>query len=185
MMRTLGLTVALLLLTACGSVPETHYYLLPNSGLQVINKTSNKKIQLNLTLPSFLTSSSIAYQTNDVNLYFSRHNLWAQPPREGISESLANHLNAAQNQAQFVLSGQEKANQSLNVVLNTFYGRFNGQVEASGYVVWQDSSGKTLKTYNFNVLVPQIGDGYPAMIRALDQALLQVAKAIATQAPNL
>lgn len=186
MMRTLGFIATLsLLLSACASAPDTHYYRLPSAGLQMINKVNNQKVQLNLSLPSFLNSSSMVYQTNDVSLDFSRYNLWAQPPRDGISESLANHLNASQNKAQFVLNAQGKTNQILNVTINTFYGRFNGQVEVSGYVIWQDNNGKTIKTHNFTALVPQTGDGYPAMVLALDQALLQVAETIASQAPNL
>lgn len=183
MIRILGLMITVMLLSACALAPDTYYYRLPNAGLHIKTQIHTKPVGLYLSLPSYLSSNSIAYQINDVTLDFSRQHLWAQAPKEGIAESLSNYLNTEQNQIQFVLNGQEKNSDTLNVMIHKFNGHFNGQVEVSGYVIWKRNH-NILQTQNFNILIPQKGDGYSAMVRTLDQALHQVAKAIVAQAPK-
>ena len=180
MKKALFITMAIVLsfLSGCGSVPTTQYYSLPETGLP--GQTANQRsILLKVNLVSFLDTSSMAYQLNDVTLNFSQQNLWAQNPKEGIAQSLVNKLNKNRASSVFVLSeGRTPATNTLTVTVNRFYGRFDGKVAVSGFFQLTNSQQQILKTEPFDFLIPQKNDGYAAMVKALDEGLDHIAQTI-------
>lgn len=179
-MKKILLTSFILLgiLTGCSTTQSTQYYQLPDSG--VTKTTSNPNaIFVKVNLVSFLETSSMAYQVDDVTLNFSQQNLWAQTLKEGISQSLTNKLN--QNQYTLFALPDNKdytGRKTVTITINRFYGRFDGQVAVNGFFQLRNQQQQIIKTQTFDYLIYQQGDGYAAMVKALDQGLDKVAKDI-------
>ena len=169
----------LLLLSACGSVPVTQYYSLPDTGLSRA-PTNQRTVLLKVNVISFLDTTSMAYQLNDVTLNFSTQNLWVQTPKEGIAQSLVNKLNNNRSGATlFVLSeGKNPPSNTLTVTINRFYGRFDGMVAVSGFFQLSNAQQQVIKTESFDFLIPQEQDGYVPMVKALDKGLDHVSQTI-------
>ncbi len=181
MKKILNLTLisTLLLLSACGSVPVTQYYSLPETGLPK-QATNHRAVLLKVNIISFLDTTSMAYQLNDVTLNFSTQNLWVQTPKEGIAQSLVNKLNRnSSGGTLFVLSdSKNQTNNILTVTINRFYGRFDGMVAVSGFFQLTNAQQQVTKTESFDFLIPQEQDGYVSMVKALDKGLDGVSQTI-------
>lgn len=176
-MRCLTLLLtSVALLGGCASTPPT-YYQLP---VQV--SAAPNQAQLNYTvkvrMADFLNSSSMVYETSDVEVVLSKQHLWAENPEPSIARSLAYKLNQAQNKAGFYTRGSRP--NDILVQLDQFQGSHHGQVKLSGQVTIQTSGQKPV-TMPFSLSIAQEGDGYKAMVQALDQGLAQLAQSIAGQ----
>ncbi len=178
-MRHLSLLLISLGLGACASNAPT-YYQLP---IQV--SAAPAQAQLNYTvkvhMADYLNSSSMVYETSDVEVVLSKQNLWAENPEAAVARSLAYKLNQAQSNAGFYTRGSRP--HDILVQLDQFQGSHHGQVKLSGQVSIQ-TSGLKPKVMPFSISIAQDGDGYRAMVQALDQGLAQLAQSIASQIPH-
>ncbi|WP_434777813.1 PqiC family protein [Neisseria sp. Ec49-e6-T10] len=178
MKKYLFITLILTFLGGCASV-TTQYYRLPDSGLPKQEKNTHL-VALKVAMPNFLNTTSMAYQTDDVTLNFSQQNLWADSLQNSITQSLINKLNKKTNVQEYVIS-QAPLNKNITVAVNRFYGRYDGHVTVSGFIQMTSAEGKILKSQNFDFSIAQKGDGYAAMVRALDTSLDQLTQTILTE----
>lgn len=161
-------------MVGCASKPATQYYRLPDAAYRLPVAQSNLVV-LRVVLAEPLKGSSLLYQSNPHTLHFAKQHLWAEPLDIGLRNQLANALNQQHRHVHFVpQSLQNSDTPELTVYIDQFHGRFDGQTQITGYSVLK-RGGKTSAGQNFNVLTPQQGDGYAAMIESLSQGLQQVA----------
>jgi len=132
-------------------------------------------------MADFLNSSSMVYEVSDVEVILSKQNLWAENPEQSVARNLAYKLNQIQNKAGFYTRGS-RPNDILNQ-LDQFQGSHHGQVKLSGQFTIQ-TSGLSPTTTPFSLSIAQQGDGYGAMVQALDQGLAQLAQSIVQQLPS-
>lgn len=179
-MKNLLLTTIILLglLTGCSTTQTTQYYRLPDSG--VVKSSNNPNtVFVKINLVSFLETSSMVYQLDDVTLNYSQQNLWAQTLKEGLSQSLTNKLNRNHNALFSLPDGNDITDKrTVTITINRFYGRFDGQVVVSGFFQLRNRQQQIVKTESFDYILPQKGDGYAAMVKALDQGLNSIAQSI-------
>ncbi|MBP6117514.1 MAG: membrane integrity-associated transporter subunit PqiC [Neisseriaceae bacterium] len=179
-MRYLPLLLTSLgLLSACASNAPT-YYQLP---VQVSATPSQAQIDysVKVRMADFLNSSSMVYEVSDVEVVLSKQNLWAENPEPAIARNLAYKLNQVQGKAGFYTRGSRP--NDILVQLDQFQGSHHGQVKLSGQFTIQ-TSGLSPTIQPFSISIAQEGDGYRAMVQALDQGLAQLAQTIASQLPN-
>ena len=171
------------ILSGCASV-NTQYYRLPDSGVSYQNNSAYPTI-VKVSLPEYMNTSAMVYQLDDVTLNFSQQNLWAQPLKEGVAQSLINKLNNQRLSSKFVLPAQvtdaSLSKRVLVVTINQFYGRFDGHVIVSGFFQIQDQNQRVMSSDEFHFQIPQNTDGYAAMVRALDAGLNNLATQIANK----
>ena len=172
--------VAVCLLAACSSTENKTYYQLPQATGTVQNSASANQRLLwveQVNIPDFLAGSGVVYQTSDVQYVIASNNLWASPLDKQLRTTLVANLS---NQLPgWVVSSQPLGSDqdTLNVSVNGFHGRYDGKVIVSGE--WLLNHQGQLTKRPFHIELAQQQDGYGAMVKVLAQAWSQEATAIA------
>ena len=130
-----------------------------------------------VNVPDFLAGSGVVYQTSDVQYVIASNNLWASPLDQQLRTTLVSNLS---NQLPgWVVSSQPLGSDqdTLNVSVTGFHGRFDGKVVVSGE--WLLNHQGQLTKRPFHIEMSQQQDGYDAMVKILAQAWSQEAASIA------
>ncbi|OAT22887.1 putative lipoprotein [Proteus myxofaciens ATCC 19692] len=173
------------MLTACSSVPDKAYYQLPDvyqNDTANISTTiqSEKKPQIWLQpvrLSDMLVSSGIVYQTSDINYTVANQHLWINPLDQQLQQNLVSGLSKAFPNRVVSIQPIEDHLAKLTVNVNSFQGRYDGQVIISGDWIYTED-GKII-SQPFSVMLKQTQDGYPALVRTLGEGWKQVVSQIA------
>ncbi|HDG1681146.1 TPA: membrane integrity-associated transporter subunit PqiC [Kluyvera ascorbata] len=171
---------AVCLLAACSSTENKTYYQLPQATGTVQNSASYSQRLLwveQVNIPDFLAGSGVVYQTSDVQYVIASNNLWASPLDQQLRTTLVANLS---NQLPgWVVSSQPLGSDqdTLNVSVNGFHGRYDGKVIVSGE--WLLNHQGQLTKRPFHIELAQQQDGYDAMVKVLAQAWSQEATSIA------
>ena len=172
--------VAACLLAACSSTENKTYYQLPQATGTVQNSASANQRLLwveQVSIPDFLSGSGVVYKTSDVQYVIASNNLWASPLDQQLRTTLVANLS---NQLPgWVVSSQPLGSDqdTLNVSVNGFHGRYYGKVIVSGE--WLLNHQGQLTKRPFHIELAQQQDGYDAMVKVLAQAWSQEATSIA------
>ena len=162
------LVAAVCVMTACSSGGESKtYYQLP-----VVQGGAQSA-----------ASQGVVYQTTDVQYVIANNNLWASPLDQQLRTTLV--ANLSQQLPGWVVSSQPLGSEqdTLNVAVNGFHGRYDGRVIVSGEWLLKHQ-GQLIKR-PFNIVLKQQQDGYDAMVKTLAQAWSQEAVAIAGELNRL
>jgi len=184
------IAIAVLLLSACSSSEETHYYQLPNTPVPAV-ATSPSMTAANpgqgqrqlwieqVSVPDYLAGNGVVYQTSDVQYVIASNNLWASPLDQQLRTSLV--ANLSRDLPGWVVASQPMGSEqdTLNVTVTGFHGRYDGHVIVSGE--WLLNHQGTLIKRPFYVEMTQSQDGYDAMVKALGVAWAQQASSIARE----
>lgn len=162
-----------LALSACTSTPVT-YYQLPDSSYQLPANYQRIPVQLKVELTDSLNQGNLVYQDSPTTIHFAQNHLWADDLQQQIIERLANKLN--KNSYYYRFMPQTNNKNTLTVHISSFQGSFDGFIHIKGYSQWH---GVQEKEQNFDIRLPQQGNGYSNMVKALAQGLDEVAASIA------
>lgn len=180
--------IAILALSACSSSDDGKtYYQLPQSSQPAVQAVSQSGTHLlwveQVAVPDYLAGSGVVYQTSDVQYVIATSNLWASPLDQQLRNTLVSNLSGA-------LPGWVVASQplggdqdTLNVNVTGFHGRYNGKVIVSGEWLLKHQ-GQLIKR-PFHLELKQQADGYDAMVKTLAQAWQQEAQSIAGELTRL
>ncbi|BBI50864.1 hypothetical protein HORIV_32850 [Vreelandella olivaria] len=121
-------------------------------------------------------------QLDDITLNAAREHQWA----EGLGRQLERNLRANLAQALPTLrvmraEGEQANALTLRLNVDQFQGRFDGVAVASGQWQLLNDAGELLAMENFYAETPLAEDGYPALVRALNDSWDQAAERIATE----
>ncbi|CBA29724.1 membrane integrity-associated transporter subunit PqiC [Cronobacter turicensis] len=175
--------VAVALLSACSSTEETTWYQLPASTAPVAHSASMNSQHLlwveQVSVPDYLAGNGVVYQTTDVQYVIASQNLWASPLDQQLRNTLVTNLSATL--PGWVVSAQPLGAEqdTLNVNVTGFHGRYDGRVIVSGEWLLKHK-GQLIKRPFYTELKQQ-EDGYDAMVKTLAQAWQQQAKTIADE----
>ncbi|ELY4572739.1 membrane integrity-associated transporter subunit PqiC [Cronobacter turicensis] len=175
--------VAVALLSACSSTEETTWYQLPASTAPVAHGASMNSQHLlwveQVSVPDYLAGNGVVYQTTDVQYVIASQNLWASPLDQQLRNTLVTNLSATL--PGWVVSAQPLGAEqdTLNVNVTGFHGRYDGRVIVSGEWLLKHK-GQLIKRL-FHTELKQQEDGYDAMVKTLAQAWQQQAKTIADE----
>ncbi|ELY4854191.1 membrane integrity-associated transporter subunit PqiC [Cronobacter turicensis] len=175
--------VAVALLSACSSTEETTWYQLPASTAPVAHGASMNSQHLlwveQVSVPDYLAGNGVVYQTTDVQYVIASQNLWASPLDQQLRNTLVTNLSATL--PGWVVSAQPLGAEqdTLNVNVTGFHGRYDGRVIVSGEWLLKHK-GQLIKR-PFHTELKQQEDGYDAMVKTLAQAWQQQAKTIADE----
>lgn len=136
-----------------------------------------------VAIPDYLAGNGVVYQTTDVQYVIASNNLWASPLDQQLRNTLvANLSNALPG---WVVSSQPlgSAQDTLNVNVTGFHGRYDGRVIVSGE--WLLNRKSALTKRPFHIELKQNEDGYDAMVKQLAVAWQQEAQAIAGELQRL
>ena len=177
-----------LVLTACSSGSDNKsYYQLPlsaQSGAQSSTSHGSRLLWVEqVAVPDYLAGNGVVYQTSDVQYVIANNNLWASPLDQQLRTTLV--ANLSQQLPGWVVSSQPLGSEqdTLNVAVNGFHGRYDGRVIVSGEWLLKHQ-GQLIKR-PFNIVLRQEQDGYDAMVKTLAQAWSQEAAAIASELNRL
>ncbi|EQA4281386.1 membrane integrity-associated transporter subunit PqiC [Cronobacter dublinensis] len=174
---------AVMLLSACSSTEETTWYQLPASTAPVARSTPANSQHLlwveQVAVPDYLAGNGVVYQTTDVQYVIASQNLWASPLDQQLRNTLVTNLSATL--PGWVVSAQPLGAEqdTLNVNVTGFHGRYDGRVIVSGEWLLKHK-GQLIKRPFYTELKQQ-QDGYDAMVKTLAQAWEQQAKGIADE----
>ena len=180
MKKWLVLAAACLLAACSSSGDNKTYYQLPLATGTVQNSATAHQRMLwveQVNVPDFLAGSGVVYQTSDVQYVIASNNLWASPLDQQLRTTLVSNLS---NQLPgWVVSSQPLGSDqdTLNVSVTGFHGRFDGKVVVSGE--WLLNHQGQLTKRPFHIEMAQQQDGYDAMVKILAQAWSQEAASIA------
>jgi uncharacterized lipoprotein YmbA len=180
--------IAALALTACSSSDDGKtYYQLPQSSVPAMQAVSQPGTHLlwveQVAVPDYLAGNGVVYQTSDVQYVIATSNLWASPLDQQLRNTLVSNLSSAL--PGWVVASQPLGNDqdTLNVNVTGFHGRYDGKVIVSGEWLLKHQ-GQLIKR-PFHVELKQEADGYDAMVKTLAQAWQQEAKGIAGELTRL
>ncbi|AKE96650.1 membrane integrity-associated transporter subunit PqiC [Cronobacter sakazakii] len=175
--------VAVALLSACSTTQETTWYQLPASTAPVTRSAPMDSQHLlwveQVSVPDYLAGNGVVYQTTDVQYVIASQNLWASPLDQQLRNTLVTNLSATL--PGWVVSAQPLGAEqdTLNVNVTGFHGRYDGRVIVSGE--WLLKHKGHLIKRPFYTELKQQQDGYDAMVKTLAQAWQQQAKTIADE----
>lgn len=92
MTRTLGITLLVALLVACGSSPRSNYYLLTTDVMQAPDGDSPSLGIGPIGVPEYLNRNGLVYSRQGNQLQVSTTERWAEPLEAGIKRTLAVNL---------------------------------------------------------------------------------------------
>mgnify|MGYP001570986407 FL=1 len=92
MTRTLGITILLVLLAACGSSPRSNYYLLTTDVSEAPRGDSPSLGIGPIAIPDYLNRNGMVYSREGNQLSVSSTDRWAEPLDSGIKRTLAVNL---------------------------------------------------------------------------------------------
>ena len=174
-------------LAACSSSGEDKtYYQLPvaQSGAQsAAHQGKNLLWVEQVTIPDYLAGNGVVYQTTDVQYVIASNNLWASPLDQQLRTTLVANLS---NQLPgWVVASQPLGNDqdTLNVSVNGFHGRYDGRVIVSGEWLLKHQ-GQLIKR-PFYLELKQQQDGYDEMVKMLAQGWAQESTSIAREISRL
>lgn len=176
--------IAALALSACSSsVNEKTYYLLPQSSAPIMQSVSQPGTHLlwveQVAVPDYLAGNGVVYQTNDVQYAIANNNLWASPLDQQLRNTLVGNLSSALPGWVVAYQPLGSVQDTLNVNVTGFHGRYDGKVIVSGE--WLLNHEGQLIKRPFYIELKQQADGYDAMIKTLGQAWQQEAQSIANE----
>lgn len=161
------LAAAVCVLTACSSGGESKtYYQLPvvQGGAQSAASQGARLLWVEqVSIPDYLAGNGVVYQTTDVQYVIANNNLWASPLDQQLRTTLV--ANLSQQLPGWVVSSQPLGSEqdTLNVAVNGFHGRYDGRVIVSGEWLLKHQ-GQLIKR-PFNIVLRQEQDGYDAMVK--------------------
>lgn len=185
MTRVLGLAL-LALLAGCANPPAVHHYQLADTTAAPVPAAAVEgSILITVKLPDYLNDRHIVYQSDDVTIEAARHNLWAEAPEQAIPRRLSAELGQRRPRYGWTtpLGAGGPRSPMLLVVFDQFNGRFDGRAVLSGHWLLHDGQQAAPTRQPFLIEVTQRGDGYPALVRALNQGLAKLAEEISRKLP--
>lgn len=175
---------ATLLLAACSSsVDETSYYQLPVTTQSAVPSERAQNTRLlwveQVSVPDYLAGNGVVYQTSEVKYAIGTQNLWASPLDQQLRTTLV--ANLGQALPGWVVASQPLGNDqdTLNVTVTGFHGRYDGRVIVSGE--WLLNHQGQLTKRPFHIEMKQQQDGYDAMVKVLAEAWSREATEIARE----
>lgn len=186
-MKKSAVVIIALLLTACSSGEESKsYYQLPAPSQTSVQTSSEGNRQLwveQISVPDYLASNGVVYQTTDVQYVIASNNLWASPLDQQLRNTLVANLS---NQLPgWVVASQPlgSAQDTLNVTVTGFHGRYDGRAIVSGEWLL-NHQGRLIKR-PFHIEMKQQQDGYDELVKVLALGWQQEAAAIAREINSL
>ncbi|BDH46457.1 hypothetical protein TUM12370_25010 [Salmonella enterica subsp. enterica serovar Choleraesuis] len=174
---------AALALTACSSEKGAEYYQLPQpvqSMAASAASTGQRQLWVEqVSIPDYLAGNGIVYQTSDVQYTIANSNLWASPLDQQLKSSLVANLNSALPGWVVSSTPLGASQESLNVNVTGFHGRYDGKVVVSGE--WLLNRDGEITRRPFHLEMAQQGDGYPALVKTLGEAWQKESQQIAAQ----
>lgn len=189
MTRPLGIACLLIGLAGCASNdPAPSRYTLP-TGVPTPEKATviagaEAKHQLRIAPPRlarFLDSDGIVLQLDDITLNEANHHLWAEPLGPQLARGLQARLAKRLPDTRVVDDRTPTDGQSmtLQVDIDRFNGRYDGQAIASGQWQLRNAQEGLLAMSSFTIERTLESDGYAPLVRALGRSLDELADQVA------
>ncbi|GAA0489662.1 MULTISPECIES: membrane integrity-associated transporter subunit PqiC [Tatumella] len=187
-MKRTFIAACVLLLSACSSEADKHYYQLPAQPVPVsavsspgLSSADSPKVLWvePVSVSDFLSGTGLAYQTSDVQYVIATSNLWASPLDQQLQQTLVSNL--SQLMPGWLVTGSLAGNNydTLSVSVTGFHGRYDGKVIITGS--WILQRGQQTLRRPFSLVLKQSQDGYAALVRTLAEGWQQEAVQIARQ----
>ncbi|WP_158784267.1 membrane integrity-associated transporter subunit PqiC [Pantoea sp. BAV 3049] len=182
MMKWIPIALALAV-TACSTTPETTYYQLPAAEKSSAAAASSSDalrpavFVQHVSVPDYLAGNGLVYQSSDVKYVIASNNLWASPLDQQLQQTLVADLSDALPGWLVSASPLGAQQDTLNVNVTGFHGRYDGQAVISGAWVLEHQ-GQIIKR-SFALTLPQTEDGYDALVRTLAKGWQQEARQMA------
>ncbi|KPC55463.1 PqiC family protein [Amantichitinum ursilacus] len=188
MMRPLcsaSAVAALLLLSACGSVPPDHFYALNavDPGVAAPTLASKPVVAISsVNVPGTVDRLQLVISQPDNTIALLEHQRWVSPLKTQIASALALDLSRRLDNA-VVTTWPQVPPAGTALTINVGVQRFESRpgVSATLEAVWQllDDQGKPVQSGRNLIIEPTQGTDYVALAAAHDRAIAQLADQIA------
>ena len=178
-----------LVLAGCAATPtSTTRYTLPTAQPASSSPGSYPDLALEtlaiepIRMSSYINSEGIVMQLSDIEIQRARNHLWAETLSRQLERNLQYYLSDALPDTRVTrdLSAVTGKNAlQLQIEVEDFQGRYDGQAVVSGHWQLRDASGRLLSLRRFDVAQPLEVDGYPELVRSLAEAWDTVAASLA------
>lgn len=174
MKKTLLLAAGLLM--ACGKkvVVEDHYYSLVLEAAEGRAPTDSSELAvrvdlIEVVLPDFLMSRSLARQISSNEVAIARHHYWTEPLDEGVRQVLVWDLSDQLPKINVTQGPGRDADCTLTVEFDRLHASHDARVLVSGQYTFVNN-GHVIRR-EFNLSEPLQGDGYTNAVSAMRRAL--------------
>ncbi|WP_413734442.1 membrane integrity-associated transporter subunit PqiC [Sodalis sp. RH21] len=181
-----GILLALvMLLGACSSNDNKHYYQLPvaadgSSVSPPPSSTAARHIWVSrVNVSDFLAGSGVVYQSSDVRYITASNNLWASPLEQQLRQTMVANLSNALPGTLVSASPVQGEQDTLEINITGFHGRYDGRAVIQGE--WLFTHKEQVTRAPFALTLKQEEDGYDALVRTLAQGWQQVGQTAARQ----
>lgn len=175
--------VAALLLTACStnSGKSIQYYQFTTPAFEAELKQVNSLpliVVHPISMPEFYQGSGIVIRQNAIQAVAANWHAWAQPPQQMLAQHTLYHLRKNLPTALTVTSDEpwlrgvddKRRRFAIRVDVQHFNGTNDGKANIRGHWTLLDSSQadeQVVSIQHFNLSTALTGDGYPALVEAL------------------
>lgn len=177
---------AILLLAGCASGGSAMArYTLPLDPLPAAQRYPDNPLHTVVLEPvrlaGYLNSEGIVMQLSDIEVQQARNHLWAESLQRQLERSLQQQLSVGLADARVVRDPSPDAQSvvRVQVEVEAFQGRYDGQALVRGEWQIRDRSGQLLAWQPFNIERALASDGYPSLVRSLAQAWRDMAAELA------
>ncbi len=166
----LSLAAIGLLLGACSSMPETHYYILSSTVEAPVSRQSSGGDALGIgriRLADYLRSSGVVMQTNDNQVKSAHYHRWGEPLQRGIRRTLADQLSSLLPEYRVETNEKDlrRLDFRLDIEIERFHALDNGHAVLAGrWTVYDHEHHAILASKHFDFEAPMPGSGYSAAV---------------------
>jgi uncharacterized lipoprotein YmbA len=195
---TLGLLVAALGLAACASVADpTRYYILSAGPAPAATPARPATADVAPTLgvgpvlvAGYLDRNAIVTRTADGQLDVSMYHRWAEPLDLGVAQTLVNDLAVRLGTERvLVFPWRGRFERALDYQVGVVVMRFDGTLgrDVTLDARWRvtDRAGGEIALKRSTITQPVSGNGYPALVTGMNQAVASLGREIAAEVQAL
>lgn len=175
-----------LALVACGSVPETRFYLLADmDGSPTKARPTDRPLIVlgRIVVPDYLRQSGLIVQTNEYEIRPANYHRWAEPLEAGLRRALAMELTEAMPRFRIEPEPRDSREMDyrLDVDVSYFHGNESGEVFLSGrWMAYDLDDDERVASSRFNFRDRIGAPGYASMVAAQAAQLEQLSLEVST-----
>lgn len=172
--------ILLLLVAGCAGQPAepSRYFMRSAETLESRELVPSGEFSIGrVDIAAYIDQQGLVLETGDGEMHAAQNHLWAEPVYAGVRRHLA--VDIARAHGEDILSSNlVKTPVVIDIHIDQLHGSSRGTAKLVAYW-WLRRDGEVVSAHQFAEEAPLTEDGYPALVRAEEALLTELARSIA------